>query len=90
MLARICTEDTNSERTRELCQKYLEGFTLLRGMGVWKDQLEPALVIEVAHFGQVNKTEFKDKIVRLAKAIKDMNQQEAVLIEFFESVNILV
>ena len=95
MIIRICTEDKNHIRVRELCTKRFDAFTILHGMGCWKGQLEPALTIEIAvlpgeNLGEVDIQGEKSHAILLAQQIKDLNDQEAVLIEYIESTNVLI
>jgi hypothetical protein len=92
MMIRLCTEDINSERVRELCAKQFDCFTMFRGMGCWKGQLEPSLTIEIAVLSDLpfDIDHAKHDAEKLARAIKLENQQEAVLIEYLESTNILI
>jgi hypothetical protein len=88
MLIRICTEDKNHERVRELCAKRFDAFTVLHGMGCWKGTLEPALIIEIAIEDGYQK--MREDAKELAQEIKEFNDQEAVLIEYIESTNTLI
>ena len=97
MIVRICTEDKNHERVRELCAKRFDAFTIFHGMGCWKGNLEPSLTIEIAVLASRNPSnrllaneEAQRDAWALAHAIKELNQQEAVLIEYIESTNTLV
>ena len=90
MLIRICTEDTNSERTRELTSEYFDGFTLLRGMGVWKGKLEPSLIIEITTENNVAPTVYDAKIEALVDLIKRENKQECVLVQYINSHNLFL
>lgn len=90
MLIRICTEDKNSEHLRELTSKYFDGFTLLRGMGVWKGNLEPSLIIEIAADNRVSPIIIEAKIEDLVFSIKQANNQETVLVEYINSHNLFL
>jgi hypothetical protein len=96
MIIRICTEDKNSERVRELCAKRFDAFTIYRGMGAWKRKLEPSMTIEIAVLGDnaldraINEKNTKTEALKLSQDIKQLNNQEAVLIEFIESQNVLI
>jgi hypothetical protein len=92
MIIRICTENKNHERVRELCAKRFDAFTIFHGMGAWKGKLEPSMTIEIAELGNHWKTRDygRHNVVELAKDIKTLNGQEAVLIEYIESTNVLI
>ena len=97
MIIRICTEDKNHERVRDLCAKRFDAFTIYHGMGAWKGRLEPSMTIEIAVLAAQNPLnrslaveEAQRDVWALAHAIKELNQQEAVLIEYVESVNSLI
>jgi len=77
MLIRIYTEDKNSEGITDLCNKYLTGYTMYRGMGVWKGTREPALIVELIDQDELRGSNL---MMKLARDIKKMNEQEAVLI----------
>ena len=88
MLIRILTEDKNHLRVRELCAKRFDAFTILHGMGCWRGQLEPSLAIEIAVLNDDPVPYFIIK--QLALDIKEFNDQDAVLIEYIESTNVLI
>jgi hypothetical protein len=88
MIIRILTEDKNHLRVRELCAKRFDAFTILHGMGCWKGTLEPALTIEIAIEDGYQAE--REKATELAQEIKKLNDQEAVLIEYIESTNVLI
>lgn len=94
MIIRICTEDKNHERVRDLCAKRFDAFTILHGMGCWKGHLEPSLTIEIAVLDNdpniISVQREQHHAHQLAIEIKKLNEQEAVLIEYIESENILI
>jgi len=61
-----------------------EGFTIIRGQGYWRLQPENSLVIEIVTVDE------DVKVNSLAKAIKVVNNQEAVLIQKIENHQWLV
>ena len=75
---RIYTENRDKDDIRLLVSKYYEGFTLYEGQGIWKGKAEPSLIIEVIG-GAIG------KIRKLAKEIKKVNKQEAVLIQAIDN-----
>ena len=90
MIIRICTEDKNSERIRELTAKRFDAFTIYRGVGAWKGKLEPSLTIDIGLLGTEDCDATKNRALNLARDIRDTNNQEAVLVEFIESTNVLI
>jgi hypothetical protein len=90
MVIRILTEDKNSERLRDLTAKRFDSFTMIRGMGQWKGQQEPCVVIEIAVFPGDSITRCKLMSTLLAEDIKKANRQEAVLIEYIDANNVLI
>ena len=92
MIIRICTEDKNPERLRELCQKHFDAFTMYRGMGAWKGISEPSVTIEIAllHDNGNSANNLKKQVLQVAKTIKEMNAQDAILVEIIRSENILL
>ena len=96
MIIRIQTEYKNHEQVRELCAKRFDAFTIYHGMGAWKGRLEPSLTIEIAAIPSdgidrvIQESLYRTKAHELAILIKELNEQEAVLIEYIESVNTLI
>lgn len=87
-MIRICTENVNIGKVRDLTAIYFEAFTLIQGKGCWKGTDEHCLTIEIAVLGDEGQA---DRFAReLAQKIKELNKQEAVLIEYLDSLNILV
>jgi len=76
MLYRIYTENKNKTKIKNLTNKFFEGFTLLDGIGYWKNKAEKALIIEI-----IGNKNIEKKINLLAKKIKITNCQQAVLIQ---------
>jgi len=81
MLYRIFTEDIpqNYDAITEQIASLYEGFTILRGQGYWRLQPENSLVIEIVTVDE------DVKVNHLAKAIKVVNNQEAVLVQKIEN-----
>lgn len=73
-LFRICTEAKQLEQLRTLVGCYFDGFTQLRGVGMWKGQGEPTVIFEIY-------TLEGDRVYELARAIKILNLQETVLVQ---------
>lgn len=89
MIIRICTENLNIGKVRDLTSVYFDAYTLLQGHGVWKGKEEHSLTIDIA----ANDGD-EGQAVRfareLAEKIKDLNKQEAILLEFIDSRNVLL
>lgn len=90
MIIRICTEDKgNSFELKALCSKYFDGYTIYSADGVWKGTQELSLIIEIAVLDRTTR-KARTRARELAIAIKVLNKQEAVLIEYIDSKNELV
>ena len=85
MLYRIMTEDKNLEGIKSLVGKYFEGFSLFTSKGFWKGIEENSLTIEV-----ISESKIMDAIKELARAIKDLNSQDAVLVEVLKNNSFLI
>ncbi len=77
MLYRICTENKNTDGITSIVDKYFEGFTLLSGFGFWHGILENSLTIEIYSDAFCA----KNNINEIAEQIKELNSQEAVLVQ---------
>jgi len=82
---RIYTEDTNREKIEEIISKHFEGFTIFKTDGYWRLQKEKSLIIEI-----LGESDIVAKINSLAREIKEMNNQEAVLVQKIKNNNWLV
>lgn len=58
----------------KVASRYFPGFTLSKGAGYWQGQREASATIEVL-------TDKPSKVNALARAIKLVNKQQAVLVE---------
>lgn len=84
MLYRLWTEDTNRAGITLVCDLALDSYTLFTADGVWKGTHEKALCIEV-------ETGCKpDLLLQLARTIKNMNGQDAVLVQMIPCDSITV
>lgn len=84
MLYRIFTEDKNEKELEELLTKHYPGFTVIKAEGFWRLQKEHSLIIEIVteDFSSVNAEKFQDNAIsEIAREIKELNKQEAVLIQ---------
>ena len=90
MLYRILTEDKQPDVVDSLVQQYLEDATVSRARGVWRRQWENSLIISVSVAGNDETRLVHDAVLALAAAIKQVNQQEAVLVQTFACESLLV
>jgi len=54
--------------------KYVEGYTIYKGQGIWNGQTEDSLIIDII------KDKEDNSIKELAKELKEVLKQEAVLV----------
>jgi len=81
-LARIYTEDLNRQGIMEIMNTVFSGYTLLSGTGVWNNQTENSLIIEVV-LKDLETLEMNCECVRhCAACIADLNHQECCLVTF--------
>ena len=73
-LHRILTQDINRPGILTATNKYFNGYTIRPGIGYWEGQAEDSLTIEVI-------TDNTPDVMKLAKDIKSINKQDAVLVE---------
>lgn len=85
MIYRIYTEDLNRPATEKLVSATLDSFTLLPGVGYWLGKAEPCLIIEV-----ISDRDIYPLIAKLGKAIKALNQQDAVVLTISENLQITI
>jgi len=90
MIIRICTEDTNTEALEALIARHFDCFALYHPVGYWKGTREQALTIEIAVLPGDSELIACATARQLAQAIKTLNAQEAVLIEYLDANNELV
>lgn len=79
---RILTENKNQNRVVEIVGKKFTGFTIIAATGFWKGQREDSLIIEI--IGDDVKVE---DVNAIATEIKNVNNQEAVLVQKIENNN---
>ena len=72
-LYQIRTEDKNFNKIQELLNVAFDGYTINSCFGSWKRQLEASLVIEIL-------TDDKELVYAVAEKIKELNDQESVLV----------
>jgi len=78
-LYRLLTEDVNREGISREVGKYYPGYSLIPSQGYWEGAPESSLIIEISipH-------EDGGRVRALAQRIRELNQQQAVLIQQFE------
>ena len=84
---RIYTEDRPGKRRaliRAITKAY-PGFTVYRARGYWRAQAEKSLIIEIC-----TGTRDVKRINDLARKIKTLNKQEAVLVQIVKNENYIV
>lgn len=86
MLYRILTEDCKRDEIAALVAKRdFPAFTLIPSQGYWKGQKENSLTIEIDA-----SVEWKAGVYALAKDIKTLNSQDAVLVQEIALESVLV
>ncbi len=70
---RICTEDKNREQVHAILDEFVDGYALFPGVGSWKGQRELSLTIDLVYAERW-------VVYAIAQRIKDLNNQEAVLV----------
>lgn len=70
---RICTEDKNREQVQAILDEFVDGYALFPGVGSWKGQRELSLTIDLVDTS-------RDTAHAIARQIKELNAQEAVLV----------
>lgn len=68
---RIYTEDLGN--IPEIVSQYFHGFTVFEAIGYWKGKREKTAVVEIV-------TNERTEVYELARTIKELNQQENVLV----------
>ena len=76
-LYRIITENVNKQGIIEVVTKYTDGFTLIDATGFWESKPENTLIIEIVGIGC-------STVIKIARDIKELNNQESVLIQLIE------
>lgn len=78
---RIMTEDKNRPELTALVTSRFDCFTIYHGVGYWRGNAEGSLTIEIIDVrGDIS----YEQIASLAKSIKRLNKQEAVLVTVSE------
>jgi hypothetical protein len=77
-LYRIYTEDVNRDEVRRIIDAHLSLYTLITAEGIWDGKTENSLIIEY-----ISDDSFAYQlVVTVAKFIKKLNNQDAVLVTF--------
>ena len=84
MLYRILTEDKNRLDVQMIVADKFDDFTMLYGDRFYKGKPESALVIEI-DTNRFNKRKECDKVIDIANQIRQINQQESVLVQQISS-----
>lgn len=76
---RIYTESTGGKRTRAIVEtgNLFDGFTVIDVEGYWKGAAEESIIIEIMAEGTARNI---SKVETLARCIKRLNDQDAVLV----------
>jgi hypothetical protein len=85
MLTRILTGNKNYGDVKKLVRQHFASFTIINAEGCWHGRSEHTLIIEILITEPENQ-----KIEKLAYAIKKLNQQNAVLVQYIESRSRLI
>ena len=81
MLYRILTENKNYDEVKNLVCGYFTSVTIIRTNGVWKNESEHSLIIEIDDLitDGIEVKEFE--IEQLCYRIKKLNQQDKILVQ---------
>ena len=77
MCYRVYTETKQVGKLIKLANKLFPGYTLYHATGYWKEQNEKSTIFEI--IGEKNIV-LSDNVYRFAERIKEINNQESVLI----------
>lgn len=79
-MIRLLTEDKNRAEILKLFEKEFQSFTVLHGSGYWNGKWEDSLIVEI----ESNSVE-EEKIRRVIRAIKEINDQKVVLVQIYNT-----
>lgn len=82
MLYKICTENKNYDSIVNLVAEKFTGFTIIKVDGHWTGGSEHSLIIEIVTPDGQGDGATRDKVEHLAYAIKKLNDQESVLVQY--------
>lgn len=89
MIIRICTEDKNLSEIESIIGRCFNCYTVTRGRGSWNGIREASVTIEIA-VRHGTEGDSSDLAKQCAEEIKFLNNQEAVLVEYIDSINQLI
>ena len=84
MLYRILTEDINRREIVRIVARNYDAFTVTPGERYWQGYTESSLVIEIEVPNGPRALEHLERVQRIAREIKELNEQEAVMVQRFE------
>ena len=84
MLYRILTEDINRRQIEDIVARRFDSFTIYAACGYWNGTKESSLVIEIDTSGA------KVRVRLVAEQIKQLNGQDAVLIQSWPIINEMI
>lgn len=82
MLYRIYTE--KRDNVAEIVAQHWDAFTILEGTGYWAGERESSLVVEILTPTQTPRGPVHSNVFATARAIKEANAQQAVLITWHD------
>lgn len=80
---------TEREKLENLLNEYFDGYTIYKTRGYWKGESKDSIVIEIEELTGKN-VDTGEKISTVARKIRKLLNQEAVLIQHIESSPILI
>ena len=86
---RILTERKNVEAIRRILDERFESYTILDAEGCWRGQHESAIVIELAST-EAWSDQYGNDVHEAAREIKELNGQEAVLVQYVQATSELI
>jgi hypothetical protein len=80
---RILTQDKNRALIETIVDSYVDGYTVTLTYGVWKGEHEFSLALDFVDVAE-------ELVFIVAKEIKEVNEQESVLVVYFPSTSTFV
>lgn len=72
-MTRLYTEDVNRDGIQVILSRYVDGYTMIPALGIWKGQKEHSLIIELFdHSSQADE---------IALELCELNNQDAVAVQ---------
>ena len=84
MLVRMFTENLNRGQVEHLVGLIFPGFTTYEARGWWRGTQEESLVIEIAQDKAMDMDYVKGQVQAIAAAIRKLNGQESVMVQFID------